>query len=747
MPGNGNLLPSLSGLNIDTVNTGPSAEKRPCEGLGGGPTPKAARVKGPELTDDKARCAIKQVKTLSAGDILNRYRKKVQAVNERLRRIEADDVDRRTKHFCAFDGKSHAEILAVVDREIKTKMILASKWPNPTDEPPTPATQKQVEELDKKVMEQMQQIARDYRYSALAGVLDFPAEDYGLIKKYAKGVDFSNVEPGSELHEAALRIPGVMVIPILSDNEVASWRKHVSDAMDSFPEFRPPLHFNRTSNVDSSVADDFKFVGGGFSALANPSSFHHPTIRALRALVYERVLAADERAGNGDCNTGKSVFGFWDPESENHGRMLEKLSDRLMYRRIGVAPPAESWHRDDALGVDPANPDTNYPADVVYGGWLNLDVGANQYFSCIPYSASTTTRTGSGFGTIKSRAYDDSGNAHERVEMLEWIKHMYRIKVPPGHLLIFDEMTIHEVLATEKPFDSMRLFFGWRISGRNSTHEAAHETDPPTRPMIWNLDQRLDEQQAMPIKSGQHKALNQGQILNELQAKAEASALTDGGAALHLLEHYKKVYTKDKSVIYPCGPNFTTDASWGKVPPNTENGIINLCVKHLNPLLLGIRHFAFDESKPEKTGLRAKEWENLAAAPKANERAYAQLLEELNARINNQFAFHSTYEAFTVETAADGTRHRVANGTVAELYRTAASPKSDGGGGVVCMETPYFDSLQTMQEKFLTRDPRIKMYEPYTSLDKKVHKPQKPHEMLIELRGGSSAGTSTPMEL
>ena len=72
---------------------------------------------------------------------------------------------------------------------------------------PTPATKKQVEELDKKVVEQMQQVARDYRHSALAGVLDFPEEDYGLIKKYAKRVDFFNVEPGSELHEAADRIP------------------------------------------------------------------------------------------------------------------------------------------------------------------------------------------------------------------------------------------------------------------------------------------------------------------------------------------------------------------------------------------------------------------------------------------------------------------------------------------------------------------------------------------------------------
>ena len=203
MPGNGNLLPSLSGLNIDTVTTGPSVPKRRSDDSGCPPAAKSARTKGPELADDKARCAIKQVKTLSAGDILNRYKKKVRTVTERLRRMEADDVERRTKHFCAFDGKTHAEILAVIEREIKTKMILASKWPNPTDEPPTPPTEKQWEELDKKVMEQMQQIARDYRHSALSGILDFPAEDYGLIEKYAKDVDFSNVDPDSDLHEGA----------------------------------------------------------------------------------------------------------------------------------------------------------------------------------------------------------------------------------------------------------------------------------------------------------------------------------------------------------------------------------------------------------------------------------------------------------------------------------------------------------------------------------------------------------------
>ena len=672
------------------------------------------------------------------------------AVTKKLQARRTKDQIRRKQHTNEYKDMTNAAIRGLIGTELQQPMVASKKWSSPP-------TQKQVEELDSKVMERMQQIARDFRYVALAGekgerdeegAQDFPADHYGLLSKYSKTVDFSNVDPQSEAHAPAARIPGVTVIPVLTSQEVADWRAAVAQAMDSFPEFRPPLQFNRASNVPSELAGDFKFVGGGFSALANPSSFHHPTIRRLRALVYERVLAADERAGNGDSNTGKSVFGFWDPQSENYGRLLEKLSDRLMYRRIDNKPPAESWHRDDALGVDPADPATNYPADVVYGGWLNLDVGANQYFSCIPYSASTTTRTGSGFGSIKSRAYDDSGNPHERVEMLEWIKHMYRIKIPPGHLLIFDEMTIHEVLATEKPFDSMRLFFGWRISGRNSNHPDAHPTDPPTRPMIWNLDQRLDEQQAMPIKSGQHKALNQDEILKELQAKAEASAPTDGGAALRLLEHYKKVYTKTKSPIYPCGPNFTTDASWGKVPANSENGIINLCVKHLNPLLLGIRHFVNDPEKGEKNSDSAKKWENLDTVnPRANEKAYEQLHAQLNARINNPQAFHTSYESSKPNPVADTTRPKVANGILSKLYDLAASPKIDGGGGVVCMKTPYFDSLKTMQEKFSVRDPRMKMYEPYTQLDRKVHKPQNPHEMLSQLRNWSSAGPSAMMEL
>jgi hypothetical protein len=742
-----NVLPSLCGLNINTVHTDGGAEKRGSDGDGATstsqPPAKVAKTGGPEISEKAARTIVERIQKLSPGDIRQMYLHKVQTVTKKLKDRRKKDAARRAETKSMYAGMTHAQIFAMVEAEVKPAMISRNKFPAPGSS--VSPTANQQKELDERVMDKMQQIARDFRYEALRGVQDFPADRYGLLQKYAREVDFSNVEPRSETHQPAARIPGVMVVPILTDPEVENWRTLVQQAMDSFPEFRPASQFNRVSNVPSELAGDFKFVAGGFSALANPSSFHHPIIRALRALVYNRLLEVDKSADDGSgSTTAKSVFGFWDPDSENYGRMLEKLSDRLMYRRIDKAPPAESWHRDDALGVDSANPSTNYPADVVYGGWLNLDVGHDQHFSCIPYSASTTTRTGSGFGTIKSKVYDESGKPHDRVEMLEWIKHMYRVQVPPGHLLIFDEMTIHEVLATEKPFDSMRLFFGWRVSGRNSQYPVAHSTDPPIRPMIWNLDQRLDEQQSMPIKSGQHNALDQEEILKELEAKAKESQPTDEGAALHLLNHYKKVYTKNATPIYPCGPNFTTDNSWGMIPPNAENGIINACVKHLNPYLLGIRHFQVDSTKITAS---AQKWENLADNPTANEKAYAQLRDQLNARVNNSVAFHRSYESSHLVTKDDGTQHRVANGTLADLYDLAARPKSVGGGGVVCMKTQYFDSLKTMQEKFGKRDPRMKMYEPYSELDRKVHKPQNPHEMLGELQREISTWKTSAMEL
>lgn len=76
------------------------------------------------------------------------------------------------------------------------------------------------------------------------------------------------------------------------------------------------------------------------------------------------------------------------------------------------------------------------------------------------------------------------------------------MEIPPGHIMIFNERTIHEVMArplkqsekvgrTGSQLARCRLFFGWRTTMKEE-------------PITPNLKERLDDQEALPIKSGQH---------------------------------------------------------------------------------------------------------------------------------------------------------------------------------------------------------------------------------------------------
>lgn len=776
MVANANLLPSLSNLNLHTVPTdGGAAAKRSIGNMEGNAEPS---FKPPELSDVDQAKMLNAISSQSPSTIQAAFEKMRTNVIRRLNKRVDDDAKRREATVSLFEPSGvplagvPAEpkwktdmgvVRAYVEEEMKAehraKPSRKPMWP--AEGASRPQTAKEWDPVNTKVYARMERIVRDLRYNELekaqsaadraAGLnpLDFPVADYGLIRKYAQTKSFANVEPNIDAMGEAPRIPGVIVVPILAPDDLNHYRALVEEAMNEFPEFRPPSHFNRTTNVPSSKAGDFKFVAGGFGGLANPSSFHHPTIRELRRLVHSKVLEAD-RASTALGN--KSVFGFWDPSSEHYKRRLEQICDRLMFRRIGDSPMAESWHRDDALGVDPANPATNYPADVIYGGWLNLDEeGQDQHFSCIPYSASAADRRGGGFDKIKSTVYEPTEQGYQtvRVQMLEWMRHMHRIKVPPGHLLIFDEMTVHEVLATEKPHDSLRLFFGWRISGRGmhpvqdkrsmaetvqtlpqvpmqlALRVEEHEDDPPIRPLTWNLEGRIEAQEAMPIKSGQHLAPNHTEIVKSL-----GSAASQNSDQLRLFQHYSAVYkSAGGKTVYPGGPNFTTDSSWGKNPPNTENGIINVCVKHLNPLLLGIRHFGVDLNNPSDS---AQRWENLNARPTANNKAYDQLIAQLDARVDNTDGFAPAYG--------------LASGPLRTLYKKAKEPYGSGGGGVVCTKSPFFDSLKVMSK---TTNGQIPKYGDYSLLDLQILRPNDAQEILAVLTPvpGQASSSSDPMRL
>ena len=174
---------------------------------------------------------------------------------------------------------------------------------------------------------------------------------------------------------------------------------------------------------------DTLFVMGGFGALGNPSSFHHPEIRKLRLALF---------------NYTKSVFA-----EHFRDHYIECLPDRFCIRNPGTSLSAESWHRD--ISNVHKNERRGLIDDVICGGWVNLDTNHTQYFSCVPNTHTEHT--------------EDRGFAKINKEEAEQYKaRRQRIAVPPNHMLIFNEKTIHEVCPTKQKSKSYRLFMKYRLT-------------------------------------------------------------------------------------------------------------------------------------------------------------------------------------------------------------------------------------------------------------------------------------------
>lgn len=265
---------------------------------------------------------------------------------------------------------------------------------------------------------------------------------------------------------------GVVCIEILDDESLGKARSDLKEAFNNFREFVPKRKLRIENgrvvegelvmeNIEGNVwktkkptldNDDFLPVGGSFGALSVPSSFHNPFVRRMRRLVHYEVL-----------KSGKLPI---------QGRNFEQVADRLLVRRPGKSPTAEAWHRDEAMFAE--------KGDDVYGGWLNLDTKV-QYFSFVPNTAFDQSVKGlnRGFAPLSE---------HDHPYCL-WNSVLKEIK--PGHLMLFNERTIHEVLPNSLKETTCRLFFGWRLTYS-------------TQPLTPGLEQRLRDQEALPIKSGQH---------------------------------------------------------------------------------------------------------------------------------------------------------------------------------------------------------------------------------------------------
>ena len=255
---------------------------------------------------------------------------------------------------------------------------------------------------------------------------------YGSQKMY---------QPNSSENMEDLKTNGFVIIPCLAPDKLPHWKRRINQTLLSMPEYKPH---------DELLP---RYVMGGFSALGNPSSFHNNTMRTLRQIAHVRCV--------------KDVFRHFLEIDEN--LKFEQVIDRFMFRPAGASPSTESWHRDESKFAE--------DSDTIFGGWLNLD-DEDQYLSCVP-GTHTQASKNKGFATISDNAQIELFNPTKK-----------RVRIPPGHILIFYERMVHEVVAGKKKFDMYRLFLGWRLTYSSNS-------------LIEGLGDLLDNQSIIPIKSGQ----------------------------------------------------------------------------------------------------------------------------------------------------------------------------------------------------------------------------------------------------
>lgn len=221
---------------------------------------------------------------------------------------------------------------------------------------------------------------------------------------------------------------------------------------------------------DINGAHDDGLVLGGFGAYGNPSSFHHPEVRRVRMEVYTQLISFFQQYGQ--CKN----LGF-----------LQMLFDRFCVRRKGTQPTAEKWHRD-------ISPHKTVDG-IVLGGWINLDTSNDQYFSCIPSSHTLALPiTATGFVTLDSSMVDKT-----RKEL---------IRIPPSHLILFNQDLVHEVCAKKSPINSCRLFMGWSLSCESTS-------------LFPNVEEVMNSQAVPELPSGQIPPLFSKSHVNYYKAKVD----------------------------------------------------------------------------------------------------------------------------------------------------------------------------------------------------------------------------------
>lgn len=314
-----------------------------------------------------------------------------------------------------------------------------------------------------------------------------------------------------------LQSVGAVVVPVFPPEELSRANRRLYREIDLYPEYRGK------NSIETPR------VLGGFGAFGNPSSFHSPTVRAVRQVILP---------------VARKVFTQAYSQPAPQALVLEQLLDRVCLRTPGTKIPAESWHRDiTPPHVKLPRPDgtvekepIRLPSAQVFGGWVNLNEagGEDQQFIFVPEShkEDPTASQLKGFAPISKECHPAFS---ERCKVLT---------VPPGHLLIFFQHIVHKVAPVEYKSPSLRLFIGWRVGG-------------PETPFFGNeyTDRVLANFEAPSLPSGQRPPLYSANCLSIRNAKTIAWSRRALKSSLLVQKIPTKKSGKDP---YTIAPRFLT---------------------------------------------------------------------------------------------------------------------------------------------------------------------------------------------
>ena len=247
---------------------------------------------------------------------------------------------------------------------------------------------------------------------------------------------------------------GVAVVEAMDEGSRVWWEERLWRSMDTMPEFK----------VRGRMVQR---VLGGFGALGNPSSFHHPTIRQFRRKM-KHLVARD-------------LFRDYVRKrfpAEATAVRLETLFDRVCVRcEYFKEPTPENWHRDiyDGIGnglrpLPYSLPDDT--PDIIVGGWINMSPTPQHFVGLVGTHNDPLDSDVGGFTTytadqIRRFKFNErlAQQANKTFGQTIQCTSSGEITIPPGHAVFFFQRLVHSVKGGTQPTDpSLRVFHGYRLT-------------------------------------------------------------------------------------------------------------------------------------------------------------------------------------------------------------------------------------------------------------------------------------------